>query len=69
MYIERAGERIWTGEHLQQAIADGRTLDQLSLQAGDQIVVPARGQGFSARMVGITTGVISAAALLVTIFR
>jgi protein involved in polysaccharide export with SLBB domain len=69
MYIERAGERIWTGEHLQQAIADGRTLDQLNLQAGDQIVVPARGQGMGTQMIGVITGVISAAALLVTIFR
>jgi protein involved in polysaccharide export with SLBB domain len=69
MYIERAGERIWTGEHLQRAIAEGRTLDQLSLQAGDQIVVPSRGQGMGTRMIGITTGLISAAALLVTIFQ
>lgn len=69
MYIVRGGERIWEGEHLQQAIAEGRTLDQLSLTAGDQIVIPADAQGAGTRMVGIVTGVISAAALLVTIFR
>lgn len=38
--IERDGEPIWKGEALQQAITDGRTLDQLSLVAGDHIVVP-----------------------------
>lgn len=38
--IERGGETIWGGEALQTAITEGRTLDQLSLQAGDRIVVP-----------------------------
>lgn len=38
--IERGGERLWEGEPLQRAIAEGRTLDQLSLQAGDRVVVP-----------------------------
>jgi hypothetical protein len=41
--IERAGETVWRNGALQQAMLDGRTLDQLSLQAGDRIVVPARG--------------------------
>jgi protein involved in polysaccharide export with SLBB domain len=41
--IERAGEAIWRDGALQQAMLDARTLDQLSLQAGDRIVVPARG--------------------------
>lgn len=69
IYIERAGKRIWDGPYLQKAIADGRTLDQLSLQAGDQIVVPAEGTPFSSRMLAVVTGVASVAALLVTIFR
>lgn len=38
--IERGGEEIWGGDALQTAITEGRTLDQLSLQAGDRIVVP-----------------------------
>lgn len=38
--VERGTERIWEGEPLQQAITEGRTLDQLSLLAGDRIVVP-----------------------------
>jgi polysaccharide export outer membrane protein len=39
--IERGSETLWDGERLQQAIAEGRTLDALSLQAGDRIDVPA----------------------------
>ena len=41
--IERGKETLWGGEQLQQAIAQGRTLDALSLQAGDRIVVPEKG--------------------------
>lgn len=40
IYVERGGERIWGGEALQAAIIEGRTLDQLSLRAGDRIFVP-----------------------------
>lgn len=45
--IERAGQRLWGGEELQEVIAEGRTLDQLNLRAGDQIVLPARAPGGS----------------------
>jgi polysaccharide export outer membrane protein len=38
--VERDGKPIWEGRALQRAITEGRTLDQLSLGAGDQIVVP-----------------------------
>ncbi len=38
--IERAGRSIWQGDALQQMITEGRTLDELSLRAGDRIVVP-----------------------------
>jgi protein involved in polysaccharide export with SLBB domain len=41
--IERAGRRIWEGAPLQQAIVDGRTLDQLNIRGGDQIHLPAAG--------------------------
>lgn len=39
--IERSGRRIWEGVPLQQAIVDGRTLDQLNIRGGDQIHLPA----------------------------
>lgn len=38
--VEREGTRIWEGEALQQAIADGRTLDQMNLRPGDRIFFP-----------------------------
>jgi polysaccharide export outer membrane protein len=38
--ILRGRETLWDGDRLQQAIAEGRTLDALSLQAGDRIEVP-----------------------------
>jgi hypothetical protein len=40
--IRRRDETIWDGDELQQAIVEGRTLDQLSLRAGDIIEVPAQ---------------------------
>jgi len=41
--IEREGKPIWEGQALQQAIAEGRTLDGAGLVAGDQVIVPKRG--------------------------
>jgi protein involved in polysaccharide export with SLBB domain len=43
--IERGGQVIWDGERLQGAMLNGRTLDQLSIQAGDDIVIPERRSG------------------------
>jgi len=40
MRIERGEQILWEGDELQAVIADGRTLDQLNLQAGDQIMLP-----------------------------
>jgi protein involved in polysaccharide export with SLBB domain len=40
MKIKRGDETIWEGEALQEAIVQGRTMDQLSLRAGDIIEVP-----------------------------
>lgn len=38
--IERGDQRVWDGERMQEAIFDGRTLDELSIAAGDRIFVP-----------------------------
>lgn len=40
--IQREGQTLLTGEDVRQAIAQGRSMDQLNLRAGDQIVVPNR---------------------------
>jgi protein involved in polysaccharide export with SLBB domain len=44
--IERSRNVIWDGDRLQAAMVQGRTLDQLSVQAGDDIVVPMDKGGF-----------------------
>jgi protein involved in polysaccharide export with SLBB domain len=56
--VERANRVIWEGPALQQAIIEGRTLDQLSIQAGDHIIVPVRSErgGFFRSAMGVATG-------------
>jgi protein involved in polysaccharide export with SLBB domain len=43
MRVERGNVRIWEGEALETAMIQGRTLDQMNIQAGDRIVVPPGG--------------------------
>lgn len=43
--VERGGRSIWEGDTLQQAIIEGRTLDQMNMRAGDEIIVPAQASG------------------------
>ena len=43
--IERGDDEIWDEEALQVAITEGRTLDQLSMRAGDLVYVPDAGPG------------------------
>lgn len=38
--VERGGQPMVTAQEAQVAVQEGRTLDQLSLQAGDQIMLP-----------------------------
>jgi outer membrane murein-binding lipoprotein Lpp len=52
--IERSGEVVWKDDPLQQAMLEAQTLDQLNLQAGDRIVVPAKGMRLLS-LQGITT--------------
>lgn len=43
--VERNGKPIWSGKPLQDALAEGLTLDQLSVRAGDQFFVPKKSGG------------------------
>ena len=45
LQVQRGGEELWAGEPFQQAIIEGRTLDQLGFRAGDQFFVPASSGG------------------------
>lgn len=38
--IERGSVVIWSGDDVRRALAEGRTLDQMSLRAGDTIILP-----------------------------
>jgi protein involved in polysaccharide export with SLBB domain len=46
--IERGRDVIWDGDRLQDAIMSGSTLDQLSVRAGDRILLPAARSRFAA---------------------
>ncbi len=74
MRIERGTTRIWEGETLETAMIQGRTLDQMNLQAGDRIVVPPGGaprDGWETfRLVTTTVGAVASVAWALTrIFR
>jgi len=66
--IERGTRALIEGEALQEAIREGLTLDQLNLQAGDQIVVPERSAGGWLRNVGIVTGIVGSLSTLIYLF-
>jgi protein involved in polysaccharide export with SLBB domain len=63
--IERGAELLMGGEELQEELRQGRTLDQLNLQAGDQLVLPTdSGSGFFSNF-GLILGVVSSVTLLI----
>lgn len=52
--VERNGEKIWAGKVFQTAIAEGRTLDQMNIRSGDQLVVPMDGGGSATLLRALT---------------
>jgi polysaccharide export outer membrane protein len=44
IHVLRDGKRLWSDAAFQQAINEARTLDQIGLRTGDQIVVPSQSQ-------------------------
>lgn len=65
IHIDRGAERVLEGEPLQEAIRNGLTLDQLNLQAGDQIVVPQRATGGWIGQVGLIAGIVGSLGFLI----
>lgn len=53
--IRRDGKALYNGKTLQQAIADGRSLEELGVRPGDEVIVPERR---SAAEIIRTTGVL-----------
>ena len=68
--IMRGSSELWTGDRLQSEIARGATLDQLGMQAGDRIQVPARRDAESTwRIVGIIVGSVATAVGVIALTR
>lgn len=57
--IERDGKSVWTGGPLQRAIAEGRTIGEMSLLAGDQFTLPENRPAVerALRIVGLTLAI------------
>lgn len=66
--VERDNVRIWEGEALQRAITEGRTLDQLSMRAGDHIIVEEGRGGFFSRAGTVLMTLVPLALLAAQIF-
>lgn len=62
--LERGSLLVMEGDDLNEAIRAGYSLDQLNMQAGDQITVPATGGGFWATF-GIVTGAVASVGVLI----
>lgn len=69
VYVERRGTKLLEGEALQQAISDGRTLDQMNFHPGDQIYVPPTRQSRFRDPWAITQAIGATAALVGLIAR
>lgn len=67
--VQRGGEILWDEEAVRLARREGRTLDQMSLQAGDEIQVPAQATGTSWLTVAqVAAGIVGSLGLLFTVF-
>src|SRR5207245_10934103 len=64
MRLERGGDRLLDGKDLAQAVAQGRTLDDLNVQDGDQLMIPKEGAGMGDNLrflwvvISITGGIV-----------
>jgi hypothetical protein len=67
--IARGAQRVWEGEALERAVADGKTLDQLNLQAGDRIEVPSKSSWFTESTLRAVTLLLTIPVAIYTITR
>lgn len=67
MRILRGTQVIFEGESLQELIRQGRTLDQLNLQAGDLVQMPVQDGGFLGDF-GLVIGLVSSLATVIVLF-
>ncbi len=62
--IDRGTEVLMEGDDLQEALRQGLSLDQLNLQAGDQLFVPQQGQG-GLQTIGLVLGIVTSITLAI----
>src|SRR5438105_6796996 len=68
--IMRGDSPLWSGNKLQTEIAQGATLDQLGIRAGDRIQVPGHRDAESTwRIVGIAVGSVATAVGIIALTR
>ena len=68
--IMRGDSPLWSGNKLQTEIAQGATLDQLGIRAGDRIQVPGHRDAESTwRIVGIVVGSVATAVGIIALTR
>jgi len=67
--VERNGEKIWEGRVFQTAIAEGRTLDQMNIRSGDQLVIPMDSGGGSALLLRLLTIVPATTVAIIGLIR
>jgi polysaccharide export outer membrane protein len=63
--VERGGTLLFERTELQEALREGLSLDQLNMQAGDQVVVPQTSGGFGGNLL-VLLGVLSTVVIIVT---
>ena len=67
--IERGSVVLWEDEEAREALRQGLTLDQLNLQAGDQVVVPTARSGDWWRSITVVIGTLGTLSWLIYRFR
>ena len=66
--IERGSTVVMRGDEVQEALRRGLTLDQLNLQAGDQVVLPADQSGSFLGNVGMIAGLVGSLSFILIRF-
>lgn len=66
--ILRGGIVIWEAEAVREAVQEFRTLDQLSLQAGDEVRVPGSSENAWLRWLTVTAGIITSITIILRVF-
>jgi protein involved in polysaccharide export with SLBB domain len=67
--VERSGKTLWDAKVVADAVAQSRTLDELGLRSGDQVVVPARGRGNAESNIRLLALVLSIPVTIYTLTR